>query len=92
MILSHIPLTCLNVSSYRAIWTNFRQHSMCFEILGTFLDLYGSFLGQEGFTNDPEPYTFHVFLISFNMSSASGYIGAKYFQELGPRFFWIPDS
>ena len=30
MILSHIPLTSLNMSSYRAIWTHFRSNSMIF--------------------------------------------------------------
>ena len=30
MILSHIPLTSLNMSSYRAIWTNFRQNFVFF--------------------------------------------------------------
>ena len=31
MILSHIPLTSLNMSSYRAIWTHFRQNFIFFE-------------------------------------------------------------
>jgi len=31
MILSHIPLTSLNMSSYRAIWTYFRQKIICFK-------------------------------------------------------------
>ena len=31
MILSHIPLTSLNMSSYRPIWTHFRPNFICFE-------------------------------------------------------------
>ena len=31
MILSHMAPSCLNMSSYRAIWTHFRQISMIFE-------------------------------------------------------------
>ena len=32
-----------------------------FEILGSFSDFYGPFLAQEGFRNDPEPYSFCLF-------------------------------
>ena len=31
-----------------------------FEILGSFVHVYGMCLGREGFRNDPEPYTSHL--------------------------------
>ena len=80
MILSHRAPSCFNMSSYRAIWTHFKQCSMIFEQINISKFVYLNF-------QIPENWSLFVGRLFFRKLFASKNDAERYGRNiLGPNF------